>query len=293
MARRTTVEILEREIIRRVDLEPRRVFTVTQFREVYARIKEDLDFPQVLTFKAFSEHLQKLEMLSVKELNFPWREFTRFVWRGEASDVEVVATLDPKGYLSHFTAASIHGLTLQNPKSIYFNVEQSPKPPGEGLSQASIDRAFKGNPRLSKQTTRLGGLTVHYLMGKDTGNLGVIEDKGLRYTDVERTLIDIAVRPVHSGGIDEVRQIYQNVLEQGFELSANKLRSYLMRMKFVYPYQQAIGYLLDATGFKSPILEVLRQDASEFNFYLDYGIKDAAFDPKWKIFIPKHFPITA
>lgn len=293
MARRTTIEILEREIVRRIDAEPLRVFTVTQFREVYARIKEDLDFPQVLTFKAFSEHLQKLELVSVKELNFPWREFTRFVWRGEASDIEVVATLDPKGYLSHLTAARILGLTLQNPKSVYFNVEQSPKPPGDGLSQASIDRAFKGNPRLSKQITQLDSTTVHYLMGKDTGNLGVIEDKGIRYTDIERTLIDIAVRPVHSGGIDVVKDIYEFAHTLDFGVSVNKLRSYLTKMKFVYPYQQAIGYLLDATGFKSPILEVLRQDASEFNFYLDYGIKDAAFDPKWRIFIPKHFPITA
>jgi predicted transcriptional regulator of viral defense system len=295
MARRSVVEMLESVIVHRLDAETSQVFTVKDFRQVYGALAESLDFPQVLTFKAFCRHFEARGLLKVIMLEFPWRTFTRFVWKDGPGAIQVVSTLDPSGYFSHFSAARILGLTLQNPKDIYFNVEQSPKPAGDGLSQTTIDRAFKGNPRTSKQVAIFGDHAVHYLMGKNTENLGVIEsDSGVKYTDIERTLIDIAVRPVHCGGIDEVFRVYQTAAREfNSQISINKLRSYLNRIKHVYPYHQSIGYLLDAGGFQSPILSVMKEDISEFNFYLDYGIKDAAFDAKWKVFIPKHFPVMA
>ena len=130
-------------------------------------------------------------------------------------------------------------------------------------------------------------------MGKNTGNLGVIERDGIRYTDIERTLIDIAVRPIHCGGISEVLRVYQTAKESGVDISANKIRAYLKKLQYVYPYQQSIGYLLEVAGFSSPILALLREDISEFNFYLDYKLRDPVLDPTWKIFIPRDFPRTA
>jgi hypothetical protein len=167
MARRSVIEILEGEITRSLDAETRRVFTVKEFRDLYGTLAETFNFPKVLTFKAFCDYFAEHELLSIKKLDFPWREFTRYVWREEGKeDIDVVASLEPTGYFSHFTAARLLGLTLQNPKTIYFNVEQSPKPPGAGLSQTTIDRAFKGKPRISKQIAKLGDQTVCYLMGK-------------------------------------------------------------------------------------------------------------------------------
>ena len=296
MARRSVIEILEGEITHRLDAETKRVFTVKEFRDLFKTLSESFSFPQVLTFKTFCKYFEERELLRIRKLDFPWREFTRYVWREKGEeDIEVVASLEPTGYFSHFTAARLLGLTQQNPKTIYFNVEQSPKPPGAGLSQVTIDRAFKGKPRLSKQIVKFGDQTVCYLMGKSTDDLGVVKtESGIRHTDLERTLIDIAVRPVHCGGIDEVMRIYERAATEFKEvISINKLRSYLSKLQYIYPYQQSIGYLLNAAGFQSPIISLLKEDVSEFNFYLDYGIKDAVFDPKWKLFIPKHFQVTA
>ena len=70
------------------------------------------------------------------------------------------------------------------------------------------------------------------------------------------------------------------------------MRSYLKKPQYIYPYQQAIGYILDVSGFKSPVVALLTEDVSEFNFYLDYRLKEPILDKKWKIFIPKDFPQT-
>ncbi len=63
------------------------------------------------------------------------------------------------------------------------------------------------------------------LNGMHTGNLGVIKMSGpdgekLKITDVERTLIDITVRPEYAGGIHEVLKAYRLAKDK---VSVNKL----------------------------------------------------------------------
>jgi predicted transcriptional regulator of viral defense system len=99
---------------------------------------------------------------------------------------------------------AIHGLNDQIPKRFYLNKEQSPKPRSGGLTQAGIKRAFAGTQRESRLIYRFDDSEVALLSGKNTGNLEAIEmDYGgtrLRVTSLERTLIDIAVRPAYAGG---------------------------------------------------------------------------------------------
>ena len=139
MARRSTIEILEKELVKRLDSLNNKVFSVKDFRSVYHSLAEEFDFPAVLSFKRFCQYFVKLGLLEEVKLIFPWRTFIRYIWGKAGSHLEVIATLDNAGYFSHYTAVDLHGLTLQNPKKVYFNVEQSPKPQGQGLSQASID----------------------------------------------------------------------------------------------------------------------------------------------------------
>ena len=83
-----------------------------------------------------------------------------------------------------------------------------------------------------------------------TNNLGVIffkdrEGGSIPTTNIERTLIDIAVRPVYSGGVFEVLKAYKMAKDK---VSINKLAAYLKKIGYVYPYHQVVGFYLEKSG---------------------------------------------
>jgi predicted transcriptional regulator of viral defense system len=224
-------------------------------------------------------------------LDFPYRAVTRFLW-GEASTQELIQSADSEGYYSHYTALHMHGLTEQIPKVLYFNVEQPAYGGGGTLSQEGIDRAFRGKCRVTNNVIKFRGYTVYKVNGKNTGCLGVEKGSssntsGLRLTDIERTLIDAAVRPVYCGGVGEVAKAYVNAAGN---MSVKKLVSYLHRMQYTYPYHQSIGYFMDRSEqYSKADLERLRAFPIEYDFYVDYQLKNPAYNQKWRLHIPKGF----
>ncbi|MBN1765422.1 MAG: hypothetical protein JW860_09220 [Sedimentisphaerales bacterium] len=88
------------------------------------------------------------------------------------------------------------------------------------------------------------------LNGMHIGNIGVVEADGyegekIQLTDIERTLIDIAVRPEYAGGPFEVLRAYKSAKNK---VSINRLTALLKKINYVYPYHQVIGYYLDKAG---------------------------------------------
>src|SRR5690606_7606937 len=113
-----------------------------------------------------------------------------------------------------------------------------------------IDRAFKGKCRVTSNVIEFRGLTVHKINGQNTERLGVIkvtmhDGADIFVTDIERTLIDIVVRPIYSGGIGEVARAYR---EAAARVSGNRLATYLKSLNYTYPYHQAIGYYMEKAG---------------------------------------------
>jgi hypothetical protein len=77
------------------------------------------------------------------------RTIVRYAW-GTVSSVAIALTLNPRGYLSHGSAVHLHNLTKWKPKTVYLNVEQSPKPvPRGGL-----------NPKCARQSLRSGTASI-------------------------------------------------------------------------------------------------------------------------------------
>ena len=108
----------------------------------------------------------------------------------------------------------IHGLTEQTPKTFYVNEEQRLASWLAGkLTQKTIDAAFRRPVRATRRVAETDDYRVIFLNGKNTANLGVVEEEfngiagerlgRVRVTNMERTLIDITVRPVYSGGVSE------------------------------------------------------------------------------------------
>ncbi|WKZ32455.1 MAG: hypothetical protein QY316_11135 [Thermodesulfobacteriota bacterium] len=249
------------------------------------------ELPESITVQKFIAFL--IDNIGLKELrfSFPSRNIIRYSL-GEASIFELVLSLKPNAYFSHYTAMFLHDLTEQIPNTIYLNFEQPPKIRQEGnLEQNRIDLAFKKRPRQSNNIAEFDGKKVCILNGMHTGSLSVIDmEVGaslLPITDIERTLIDIVVRPNYSGGVFEVLNAYRSASER---VSVNKLSAVLKQLNYIYPYHQAVGFYLERTGkYSETQINLMRKFEIKYDFYLTYQMHEMEYSKTWKLYFPKGF----
>ena len=243
----------------------------------------------VREFLEFLSKRGKLKRIDLVSPNYPNFSTERYIW-DRASQHEIALSLRKNAYLCHGSAAYLHGLTDLLPKQIYINVEQSEKPQSSGLTQRGIELAFSRKQRTSRFVYDLEESEVVIVNGKNTKRLGVekvmIDGTKVDCTEVERTLIDVVVRPAYAGGIYQVKEIYKAAKDR---VSVNRLHATLKKLNYTYPYHQSIGFLMEQTGYRDSKIEIFRRIPSEFNFYLTHGMSDPDFDPNWKLFFPKGF----
>lgn len=241
--------------------------------------------------RSFIKYLIKDYGLKKYNLSFPNRKEILYSW-GTIPIYEVLLHLNSRTYFSHRTAMFLNKLVAKNNNNIYVNTEQQAKiyPNETELEQSSIDLAFNNKVRKSNNYTKHLKFSIYHLNGKFTNNLGVITknipDLGhLRYTDTERTLIDITVRPVYAGGVNEVLKAYKKAKSN---LSVDKLSDYLNKINHKYPYRQAIGFYLERAGYKENQFKIFKSSEFRYDFYLDYQIKNKEYDENWRIYYPSN-----
>lgn len=281
------MELYKKEIVDVLNAQDKTVFKEEDLSGILEENKQTWKLPKTTTFNDFSFFLNKFKIMTTIELKFPRTTIVRYVFKDrDLSIFELGCSLAKKAYISHYTAAFFHDLTNNIVKSIYVNQEQKPKytyDEEDTLEQESIDEAFAKPMRTTNNFTFFEGRKLYLINGKHTDNLGVFNDKGIRFTNIERTLIDVAVRPDYSGGIFEVLEIYKNA--QGVA-SANKIYSYLKKLNYIYPYHQAIGFYLERAGYKESALKLLEKLPITYNFYLTYEMKNTAYSERWKLYYP-------
>ena len=108
----------------------------------------------------------------------------------------------------------------------------------------------------------------------------------VRVTNIERTLIDIVVRPAYSGGVAEVLKAFERAREQA---SVNRLMALLQKLNYLYPYHQAIGFYLERAGYSGTALDFIRQMPLNYDFYLAHQMGATDYVPQWRLHIPKGF----
>jgi predicted transcriptional regulator of viral defense system len=251
------------------------------------------DYTQKKHFLEFLLAKTSLRKVELAPLNHPQLEtIERYVWK-DATPFELAVSIKRKAYLCHATATFLHGLTDIVTKTIFVNYEQSEKPQGaSSLSQESIDRAFasKSHQRQSTLIYKIDDeFQAQVINGKASGRLEVSElsslyGKQLDVTSIERTLIDITVRPAYSGGVYQVLETYKAAKDRA---SAATIIPTLKKLNFVYPYHQVIGFYMQRAGFDPKQYERLKKIETPFNFYLAHGMAETAFDAEWKLFYPR------
>ena len=108
----------------------------------------------------------------------------------------------------------------------------------------------------------------------------------LEVTKLERTLIDVTVRPAYAGGVVQVLEAYRAARAR---MSVNTLVATLKKLSYAYPYHQAIGFYMEKAGYERERFMRLRTLGVEFDFYLAHGLKQKEYSKFWRLFVPKGF----
>jgi predicted transcriptional regulator of viral defense system len=292
--RETRIQIARPDIVTLFEQNSRAIFRYGDIAHILTANRGFWRLTQRMTTDEFLDYLLKSTKLRKYDFDFKRRKETRFVWE-DVPFLEVIVNLHPSAYLSHYSAVWLHGLTEQVPKTMYLNVEQPQRGTNSSLTQRSVDSAFQRKPRISTNVAVFKDYRICQINGKFSNQLGVgdlsVHDllspstAKVRVTGVERTLIDIAVRPFYAGGVHEVLKAYGIAKER--DSSVNRLVAILKKLDFTYPYHQSIGFYMEKVGFESNLLDLLRRIPREFDFYLTHQIGEKVYVKEWRLWVPK------
>jgi len=204
----------------------------------------------------------------------------------------VLSELKPSAYFTHLTAARLHGICPFSQQEIYLNVEQKPHVRNpSSLTQEALKNAFQNRPRVSNNVAIHEECRIVLLNGMHTSSLGVESVSvnqarasfTVRTTSLERTLIDLAVRPAYSGGVLNVLQCYRSAKGK---VRVSNMASMLNELDYVYPYHQSVGFYLQKSGHSADDVNSFREMPMKFDFYLDHGIKSPHYVREWRMNVP-------
>jgi hypothetical protein len=294
MPRVGRLSIAAPHILKTLDAAKKNVYSLKELAQLLAAHREGWRLATRTTAGEFIAFLERkgLKTLQVEFLHPGIRSVTRYVWK-DASPYEIGQSLKERAYLSHGTAIFLNALSDQLPKTIYVNQEQSEKhsePPAE-LAQQNIDRAFASKQR---QTQAIGKYDDEWqfviINGKQTGQAGVVpinfRGATLRVTNIERTLIDVVVRPAYAGGVFHVLNAYRGSSDR---VSVATLIAMLKTLKYVYPYHQAIGFYMQHAGYDAKQYDRLKKSGLKNDFYLAHDMREKLYSKEWRLFYPKGF----
>jgi hypothetical protein len=287
-SRRTTKTQLINLLAQRLLASGKRLFSPSDLTEILAQSRAESHLPKSLTKdKLLALAIETKTLLEI-QLSVTYPLHTTRYHVGKFTANELALSLRPGSYLCHGTAAFLHGVAANHPDFIYANQEQSPKEHSGSLTQAGLNKAFSSKQRQSNFIVSYEQTNIMLLSGKHTNRLGVQKIVGtagdvLEVTNLERTLIDIAVRPGHAGGTENVLQSYRRAIQK---TSAEHLAEMLTKLDYVYPYHQAIGFYLQRAGYDSELLVGLRMPGLKYDFFLAHGMKKTKFDEDWRVHYP-------
>lgn len=266
------------------------LFTRQKLATIFAEQRNAWRLPKAMLAREFIEKLVEQTLLASISVDLPAGSRT-FYYKSAITLYQLALGLVPHSYLSHQSALYILGLLPTAPPHLYVNQEQSAKPvSGTGpLTQAAVDAAFAKPQRQPQNQTIYQDHTLVFLNGQSTGHLGVQavthqEAGEVLVTSMERTLLDITVRPAYAGGVANVLQAYQAAAPL---LSGQQLEALMVTLGYRYPYHQAIGFYLERAGaYASLDIQRFARREKALDFYLAHAMGAVAYSRKWRLYYP-------
>jgi len=287
--RKSTLEISRQTIEEFFDQSKQTVYTQSQLATIFRVNRGKWALAQSLLFNNFLTFLTTKSQMSTIAIELPHSALKRYSWRS-ASIHEIALSLRPDSYLSHYTAMQLHGLASNGPRIIYVNKEQGKKAYGNDLLlQQNIDMAFRNSPRITKNIAQVNGYRIMMLNGMFTNRLGVVEllsplGELLPVTSLERTLVDISVRPSYAGEVNTVLDAYRKARDK---VSVPLLAEMLSNLHYKYPYHQVIGFYLERTGaYSDSEIDLFRCLKTDYDFYLTHDMKMTSYSKTWRLYYP-------
>lgn len=289
--RRDSFELAESSIITYLHNYNISAYTLGDIEKIFHKNKESWNIAGYRTVKHFINFLEEKKILEIVKLKHLTKGNKKqvFIIPG-TNKFNIAQTIKKEGYISFYSALQMHNLTLQNSKSVYLSFDQHGLTGNtDFLTQDSIDNAFSKPQRQTSEIYKSENDDIRYFLIQKKArsvNVGIIENNGVKYTDLERTLIDIAIRPAYSGGVFEVLEAF---IKAEIDINVARMVSYLDQLDYVYPYHQLIGFYLEKAGMSDFETSLFYEKKTDLKFYLTYNISNKKFDEKWNIYYPNGF----
>lgn len=255
------------------------ILNSSEFEEVISTIKKIRGYKT--KNRSFIKNILLNEFLSQENLD----KFDIYPLKNKNIDIyDIASTRSRKSFFSFHTALSIHNLILNQPKQIYLTLERPTFIKGlSNLEQSTIDEVFSKPAKTTNNKRAYNIYSITLVNGQHQNNIGIIPFRSYKVSDIERTLIDICVRPFYSGGVSQVLSIFNEVKDI---MDTEKLFEYYRNMNFIYPYHQIIGFYLDKSGYPKESYEKFLSLRTDIKFYITYNILHKNFSEKWNLYYP-------
>lgn len=262
------------------------IMNIFNFNKKKWNLTYSTTFPKFLEFLLTKSYLEEINV-GLKVL-YGWKINTY----GNDIIYEIAINLKPRSYISHYTAMFLNNMTEQIPKTIYVTYDRENKLVNHNkkLEQSKIDLAFSKTKKKTEVSYNFQGYRFVLISSPSDEKIGVkniVLSTGLviPVTNVERTLIDIIVRPELSGGIPEIIKAYKAI----DTVQIAKLKTYLKKKDYVYPFEQSIGFCLEYAGIEKEKVDLFFESYQfKYNFYLDRNLENPNFSERWKLFYPNY-----
>lgn len=284
------------EIVRNITskLAPCRRSTVLQIarKELNQFKLSDTQFANIK--KSLFEQLHKLPLKWQKQPH----KTELFSPYPDPSQYELIGAFGESAYTCYFSALYCNELSRQVPETFYLAIPRKAKNRKSVSDYKDLDfevvrDVFMKKPTELAVSFRFKDAQYVFVERDSIHSIGVMKKEIIQngrriafaVTDIEGTLIDCAIAPHRSGGINSVIEAFRLA---GERLDIGKLYYYYSSQRFIYPYWQRIGYLLEKAGLTrlankwEQLFSVEKQD-----FFLTHEYRSSwALDEHWKLYHP-------
>lgn len=184
-------------------------------------IRIEKSVPESRDYQRYLKSLLDTGILSVSK-SFPAKMVFNILGPNDNSPGEIICSVDPFAYISHFSAMEYYGLTDKMVKTLFYSTlthQAWRHASNQKMAQEIDDQRNYQLPTLGfLSPVKLGKTIVHCHRTKTAGGFQNISDSPLRVAKIGRTFLDMLQNPGLCGGIYHVIEVFKDHAEQYFNL---------------------------------------------------------------------------